>query len=112
MDRFVSTIAVRPHFFVAGKTPLSKVITSSVSMMTACLIQILTTSLGAIYFARILLDISNAFFVNFSVSYLSEAAPGNPFGIILANPISGEPSRPSINGGSTSDLFVLPVSCD
>lgn len=51
--------------------------------MTACLIQILTTSLGALYFARILLGISNGFLVNFFVSYLSEAAPG----------ISGQRSR-------------------
>jgi len=45
-------------------------------MIVAVLIQALTTSLGGYYFARILLGFCNGFYVNYSVTYLSEAAPG------------------------------------
>jgi len=65
------------------------------SLMLGCLLMIVcvvimtvTTSLGALYFARFLIGVANGFLLNFSMVYLQECAPaylrGVCFGVVTS----------------------------
>ncbi|OQU96965.1 hypothetical protein CLAIMM_02970 [Cladophialophora immunda] len=50
-------------------------------MIVCIVIMIVTTSLGALYFARFLIGVANGFLLNFSMVYLQECAPAHLRGV-------------------------------
>lgn len=63
-------------------------IIGSVLMIVSILIMVVTTSIGALYFSRILVGIANGMMLNFSMVYLQECAPphlrGLCFGVVTS----------------------------
>lgn len=69
----IGTILTAPFAHKFGRRPAIWV--AALTSFVACAIQIGTTSLGGLYAGRIILGLSNGFFITFSNVYTVEAAP-------------------------------------
>jgi sugar porter (SP) family MFS transporter len=78
----IGTIATAPFAHKFGRRPAIWV-ASAVSLV-ACGVQLGATSLGGLYAGRIILGLSNGFFITFSNVYTVEAAPPHLRGILVS----------------------------
>lgn len=78
----IGTIATAPFAHKFGRRPAIWV-ASAVSLV-ACGVQLGATTLGGLYAGRIILGLSNGFFITFSNVYTVEAAPPHLRGILVS----------------------------
>jgi len=78
----IGTIGTAPFAHKFGRKPA--IWAASVVSLIACGVQLGTTSLGGLYAGRIILGLSNGFFITFSNVYTVEAAPPHLRGILVS----------------------------
>lgn len=78
----IGTIVTAPFAHKFGRRPAIWV--ASVVSLVACAVQLGATSLGGLYAGRIILGLSNGFFITFSNVYTVEAAPPHLRGILVS----------------------------
>lgn len=75
LGSFISSLAAGFFSTYIGRRP---------ALWLACLIDAGTTSIGILYFGRLLLGLANGFLVTFSNIYTAEAAPAHLRGVMVA----------------------------